>query len=147
MSDSMRDKIIRLAHANPNLRKDLLPLVASHSKTANWWNLVVLSEGRGQFRMTIGAEQNFSDGESSLDAILERSLPRLKKDVYDPIVKALQEHPEIQLYRIPTFKTIMGSTKRKSIIIGWTLSGSISEEINLMSFLKGLGISTYWDIR
>lgn len=146
MSEDLRDKIIRLAHARPELRKDLLPLVASHSKKANWWNLVSLYENRDQFRMTIGAEQGFNDGESSLDYILKQSLPRVEKNVYKPIIKALQEHPDIQLYNLPRFRTIKGSTKRKSIIIGWTISGMKPEKMDLGAFLKGLGINTNWDL-
>ena len=147
MSD-LRNKLIRLAKENPELRKDLLPLVASHSKKANWWNLVSLYESRDQFRMTIGAEQGFSDGENSLDYIFKRSLPRVQKDVYKPIIKALQEHPDIQLYfEDPRFRTIKGSTKRKSIIIGWTVSGAKPASMDLGAYLQGLGINSNWDIR
>ena len=147
---NLRNKIIRLAHENPSLRKDLLPLLkegkkATQNKEANWSNIVTIFENRDQFRMTIGAENMFTDGENSLDYLLKNSLPRVEKSLYLPIVNALQNNPDIALYRLPQFRTLKGSVKRKSIIIGWTISGSKPEDMDLGSYLKGLGIRSNWD--
>ena len=78
MSD-LRSKLIRLAHANPGLRSDLLPLLEKHAVDIDWENF-----GKKPVSVCQSYNQQGSrKGISALTQILESRLPATWKMTTD----------------------------------------------------------------
>jgi len=116
---------------------------ASMSKKANWWNTTIVFDYGTDFRLHIGAEQSFSAGSSSLDRILSNSMPRVKKETYEPILELLSNNPDIGIYRPSSFDELHMDSRRKSVILGWSLSGVKPRDMDLAAYLKSNGIKGY----
>lgn len=116
---------------------------ASMSKKANWWNTTIVFDYGTDFRLHIGAEQSFSSGSSSLNYILSNSMPRVKRETYEPIIDLLLSNSDIGLYKPSSFDELHMDSKRKSVILGWSLSGVKPRNMDLYDYLKSNGIKGY----
>ena len=137
---SRKQEMAKLANEIESIKRTLK---ADMSKKANWWNTTIVFDHGTDFRLHIGAEQSFSSGSSSLNYILSNSMPRVKRETYEPILELLSNNPDIGLYKPSSFDELHMDGKRKSVILGWSLSGVKPQSMDLASYLKSNGIKGY----
>ena len=98
---NLRNKIIRLAHQNPNLRPHLLPLIKEASSIAEVRNVIESAI----LRRIDGFIQNYTGDDSLLGDYLKDNVKGVQ--LWGPVEEQLGANPKIEAYYKANFKRNM----------------------------------------
>lgn len=98
---NLRNKVIRLAHQNPNLRQHLLPLIKEASSMAD---VRKVFEGLVLAKID-GVLQNHKGGQESLGDYLKSNLKGV--NLWGSVTRASESEPKIEAYLKANFKRNM----------------------------------------